>query len=194
MKSVPKIFIIVFLITIFSCEQLFRENEKPINPSDIHWELPTESNTVFENMTDAFQYREYDSYIKCFSDSASNNGVKFIFIPTATVDNPDKFLNWGRVEELVFFQNILSSCSKDSIFQMNILDKIKLNSFGDSVQYNIEYEIKIHHDYDNLNNKFIGSANIMLMKNPQNYWVIYYFEDISISEVLPNWTDLKEYF
>ena len=61
-------------------------------------------------------------------------------------------------------------------------------------QYQINYEIKVHHNLDNLNNKFVGSANIWLMKNPQNYWVIYFFEDISTSDEFPNWTDLKEYY
>ena len=194
MKNIFKILLFLILLTMISCDSLLRDGEDPINPSDSHWNMPTESNVVFDNMTNAFQYREYESYIKCYSDSSMNNGIEFTFIPTATVDYPEKFENWGRAEELVYFRNMLSSCPIDSILGLNILGKEEINNTGDSIQYQISYEINVHHTLDNLNNKFVGSANIWLKKNSQNYWSIYYFEDISISDVLPSWTNLKEYY
>ncbi len=194
MKNVFKIFLSFILIMMISCDSLLRDSEKPIDPSNTHWEMPTESSVVFNNMINAFQYREYESYIKCYSDSTTNNGKEFIFVPTATVDYPEKFENWGRSEELAYFKNMLSSCPIDSTLEFSILKEEEINNIGDSIQYQINYEIKVHHNLDNLNNKFVGSANIWLMKNPQNYWVIYFFEDISTSDEFPNWTDLKEYY
>ncbi len=195
MNIFSKIFLfLISSIIIISCDSLLRDSEKPNDPSDTHWKMPTESNVVFDNMSNAFKYRESESYVKCYSDSSINNSEEFVFIPTATVDNPEKFTNWGREEENVYFENMLSSCSIDSILEFNVLEEEEIINTGDSIQYQINYEIKIHHNFDNLNNKFIGSANVRLIKNHLNYWVIYYFEDISISDDLPNWTDLKEYY
>lgn len=180
------------VLVLISCEGLMREAEAPKRPSQDHFVIPTEPHIVFGNLENAFSYREYDVYSRCFSDSSSS-GRSFHFepAPVKAVVFPEE---WTVQNEVIYFQELLSATPEDSLLLLEITnDDIPANDEGDSVSYQIDYHIIAQHSRQGYDNEFNGRSFVKLTRNNQNYWVIYYWQDISVSTDA-TWSDLKAYF
>ncbi|MBW6458768.1 MAG: hypothetical protein K0B52_06360, partial [FCB group bacterium] len=68
---------------LFACEGLMRNAEAPRNPAGDHFIPPTSPGIVFQNLENAFHYRESTIYGRCFADSLTA-GKNYRFEP-ATV-------------------------------------------------------------------------------------------------------------
>jgi hypothetical protein len=184
--------IILIALTLVSCEGLMRGSEPPEKPSVDHFIPPTDAGTVFLNLENAFTYREYDIYTRCLADSITA-GKDFTFeaAPVKAVTFP---LDWDRQDEELFFQELLAACPKDSLFMLNITnDDVPDSDEGDTISYQINYNIIANHTRQGIDKTFTGRSYIKLIRNNQNYWVIYYWQDIPVSTDA-TWSDLKAYF
>lgn len=169
-----------------------RGSEAPHRPSIDHFIPPTDAVSVFANLENAFTYRESDIYIRCLSDSISS-GHTFHFLPS-----PVKAIAfphpWGYQEEELFFQELLAACPKDSLLMLSITnDDVPDSDEGDTISYQINYQISVHHNRGDIDKNYEGRSYIKLIRNNQNYWVIYYWQDIPVS-TKATWSDLKAYF
>ncbi|MCF7832247.1 MAG: hypothetical protein K9N05_01555 [Candidatus Marinimicrobia bacterium] len=178
-------------VLLTSCEGLMRGSERPRRPSVDHFIPPTDPGLVFSNLENAFTYREYDIYSRCLSDSLTS-GREFHFdpAPVKAAFPPD----WNVQSEELFFQELLAACPNDSLLILSITnDDVPDNDEGDTISYQINYNIVAHHTRQGVDRLFNGRSYIKLIRNNQNYWVIYYWQDIPISTDA-TWSDLKAYF
>lgn len=193
MKAIKYIVYSLCLLTFLTgCEALMRGSEPPQRPSVDHFIPATNVGSVFKNLENAFAYREYDIYTRCLSDSMSS-GHSFHFIPSPVkaIAFPSP---WGFQEEELFFQELLAACPKDSLLLLSISnDDVPDSDEGDTISYQINYQISAHHDRGDIDKYYEGRSYIKLIRNNQNYWVIYYWQDIPVSTEA-TWSDLKAYF
>lgn len=169
-----------------------RGSEPPERPSVDHFLPPTDAGTVFRNLENAFYYREYDIYTRCLSDSiTSARSFEFHPAPVKTVSFPP---DWDKQDEELFFQELLAACPNDSLLILTISnDDIPDSDEGDTISYQINYSIIANHTRQGIDKEYNGRSFIKLIRNNQNYWVIYYWQDIPVSTDA-TWSDLKAYF
>ncbi|MCK4812840.1 MAG: hypothetical protein KAT14_02775 [Candidatus Marinimicrobia bacterium] len=182
----------LLILLIVSCEGLMRDAEAPRRPSEDHFIPPTNPGLVFTNLENAFYYREYDIYGRCFSDS-STSGKIYRFDPALVkaVSFPPQ---WNVQNEESYFQGLIAACPSDSLLLLSITnDDIPDSDDGDSVSYQINYNLIANHTRQGIDRVFRGRSYIKLVRNNQNYWVIYYWQDIPVSTDA-TWSDLKAYF
>jgi len=72
-------------------------------------------------------------------------------------------------------------------------DDVPDSDEGDTISYQINYNIIANHTRQGIDKQFNGRSYIKLIRNNQNYWVIYYWQDIPVSTDA-TWSDLKAYF
>jgi hypothetical protein len=88
----------------------------------------------------------------------------------------------------------LAACPNDSLLLLTITnDDMPDSDEGDTISYQINYQINAAHTRHGIDREFKGRSYIKLIRNNQNYWVIYYWQDIPISTDA-TWSDLKAYF
>lgn len=194
MNKIFKICVFAFAASTFfiSCEGLMRGTEPPERPSVDHFVPPTDPGLVFSNLENAFTYREYDIYTRCLADTfSSGRSYRFDPAPVKTVTFPP---DWNVQDEELFFQELLASCPEDSLLMLTISnDDIPDSDEGDTISYQINYNIVANHTRQGIDREFNGRSYIKLIRNNQNYWVIYYWQDIPVSTDA-TWSDLKAYF
>ncbi len=181
-----------FGVLLTSCEGLMRGSEPPRRPSVDHFVPPTDPGLVFSNLENAFLYREYDIYTRCLSDSlTSGKAYHFSAAPVKAVVFPP---DWNIQSEELYFQELLAACPNDSLLMLSITnDDVPDSDEGDTISYQINYNIIANHTRQGVDKQFNGRSYIKLIRNNQNYWVIYYWQDIPISTDA-TWSDLKAYF
>jgi len=186
------IFLLCLLPLLFSCEGLMRNAETPRNPAGDHFIPPTNPGIVFQNLENAFHYRESTIYNRCFADSLTS-GKNYRFEPAmvkAVVFPP----GWTVNDEEQYFQQLLAACHSDSLLSLNITnDEIPGSDEGDSIAYQINYNIIARHNRQGVDKIFNGQSHIKLVRNNHNYWVIYYWQDMALSSDA-TWSDLKTFF
>ena len=191
-KIINIILLIILTVFISSCEGLMRGSEPPERPSVDHFIPPTNPGTVFLNLENAFTYREYDIYSRCLADSLTAGiTYKFEAAPVKAVTFP---YDWDKQDEELSFQELLAACPTDSLFVLTISnDDVPDSDVGDTISYQINYNIIANHTRQGIDKLFNGRSYIKLIRNNQNYWVIYYWQDIPVSSDA-TWSDLKAYF
>jgi len=189
-----KYILIPLIIGVFltSCEGLMRGSEPPRRPSVDHYIPPTDPGLVFSNLENAFSYRESDIYTRCLSDSLTSGKVyHFSAAPVKAVVFPP---DWNIQSEELYFQELLASCPTDSLLMLTITnDDVPDSDEGDTISYQINYNIIANHTRQGIDKEFNGRSYIKLIRNNQNYWVIYYWQDIPVS-TNATWSDMKAYF
>lgn len=187
----PAILLLLGLL-LTGCEFLMRDSEAPRRPSEDHFIPPTNPGIVFSNLENAFSYRDHETYGRCFSDSTIS-GFTYRFQP-AVVKAVVFPAYWDAASEKRYFQELLSACPRDSLLLLEISnDDIPESDDGDSVAYQINYQIMAHHTRQGIDRSFKGRSYIKLARDNRNYWVIYFWQDIPISTDA-SWSDLKAYF
>jgi hypothetical protein len=189
---IANIVLMALLLSLWGCEFLMRDSETPRRPSEDHFIPPTSPEIVFTNLENAFTYREYDIYGRCFSDSLnSGKTYRFLAAPVKAAVFP---ASWDSGNEEQYFQELLAACPKDSLLLLQIShDDVPESDEGDSVAYQIDYLIKAHHTRQGIDKEYRGRSYIKLVRDNSHYWVIYYWQDIAVSDEA-TWSDLKAYF
>ncbi len=190
-------FFIVFLSALLpSCGDLLgvRDPEPPDRPTESHWIPATTPDVVIENLKQAFVNREFETYMKCLSDTTSYNLPAFRFKPSAvsSVKYPGKFDTWSSTDEQIWFQSVLAASPPDSLFKLTLTEDEPFVESLDTVEYQFTYALDIHHNRQGPPSRYEGKGVFKMIRDSRNYWLIYYWEDISTGE--PDWTDLKALF
>lgn len=184
---------IIACALLAGCEGLMRDVETPRNPSDDKFLIPTSAASVLQNLENAFIYRDYSIYMRCFVDSSlSDKRYTFHSSPVKSINFS---LNWTILDEENYFRELLSSCPNDSSLSLILSDHdVPDSDDGDSLQYQIDYQIYAGHTRGGIDHLYRGSGVFRLVRDNRNYWVIYDWQDIPESGTLATWSDLKAYF
>jgi hypothetical protein len=188
--------ILLSSLVIAGCEDFLgmREPEPPIRTNPLHWAPAASPQSLLTNMSNAFKYREYESYIRCLADSAEGS-QSFRFFPTAQSQLlfPGRFDGWNLDSELGYFQNLLSAIPADSQLVLLLTEEEPYSEINDTIHYQLLYEIKAGHMRSGISQDFRGRLTWRLVKNASNYWVISRWDDESLHQYA-SWSELKALF
>jgi len=166
-----------------------REPEPSNNQSG--WISPTETDILIENLRSAVKQPNTSNYERCF------NPEKFIFVPEPTVaGGPDGiFKNWTFADERAYFINLSNNIISTSLNSLEFTNTKILNTFNftiDSVEYTADYELTLYQTDTLSTNK--GNLRFILVRNDNNEFYIYSWQDNKVNDTIPSWTDLKANF
>lgn len=186
----------LMLPVVFACDNLLgvREAEPPEHQQQLHWIPATAPTTLITNMQNAFSYREYETYLNCLTDTLLQ-GQSFRFNPSTSTQIlfPESFDTWSLLNEQTYFQSMLAAVPGDSSFGILISEEEPYIDQGDTIQYQLLYEINIHHTRTGIPVFYTGHMIWYLTKDPSSYWVISRWDDMPLSSE-PTWSELKAYF
>jgi hypothetical protein len=132
--------------------------------------------------------------MKCLSDTHNYNLPAFRFQPStvSSIKYPGKFDAWSPADEQVWFQSLLAACPPDSLLNVTITEDEPFVESQDTVEYQFTYVLDVHHNREGPPTYYEGKGVFKMVRDSRNYWLIYFWEDISTGE--PGWTDLKALF
>ncbi|HDR05182.1 MAG TPA: hypothetical protein ENN84_08065 [Candidatus Marinimicrobia bacterium] len=188
--------ILASLLLLAACDDFLgvRDPEPPIRTNPLHWTPATSPQILLTNMANAFQYREYETYMHCLADT-TQSGQSYQFIPSAQskVLYPGRFDGWNLSSELNYFQNFLSAVPADSQLYLILTEEEPYSETGDTLNCQLLYEIRAGHTRSGIHREFQGRLTWRLVKNAANYWVICRWDDESLHQ-FSGWSELKALF
>ncbi len=188
---------VLLFILLTACVNPFttREPEPPDQQNSSYFKSPVTVEIVFENLANAIQNRNIESYIRSFVDSTRSN-ERFTFIPDQGVaaTNPSIFVNWGLADERRYLTQLLQSTPADSGRILRFLEPNK-NEGPKSATITQNYELIVHHTRQSENLPVVvrGQAKFWLEINDTGDWAIFQWEDYTNGDD-PPWSKLKASF
>lgn len=184
---------IILTFTLAGCD-LFttRPPEAPDVPR-FNYLQPVDVSSVITNLVNSVSTKSTQYYIKSFSDSVKN-GKNFQFVANAEAVSKYASLafGWSLKDEEQYFNNIINKISKESSVTV-LFDDEQLVSFGDSAYLSANYSVTVPHNIQGLANVFSGKLQFKLLRDQQQLWTIYQWQDIKSGEST-TWSELKGYF
>lgn len=189
-----RLLILVFLPVFFAGCDIFstRPPESPDVPR-FNYLQPVDVNSVITNMINSITTKSTQYYLKSFSDS-TKNGKSFQYIANAEAVSKYAVLvsGWSMKDEEQYLNNIINKIPKESAISIT-LDQQQLVSFGDSAYLSANYNMTVPHNIQGLANVYSGKLQFKLLRDKQQLWTIYQWQDIKSGEVA-TWSELKGYF
>jgi hypothetical protein len=169
-----------------------RSPESPDVPR-FNYLQPVDVTSLVTNFINSTSTKSTQYYLKSFSDSVKN-GRSFQFVASAEAISKYASLafGWSVKDEEQYFNNILNKIPKESSINLSI-DEQQLVSFGDSAYISAKYSLIIPHNIQGLANVFSGKMQFKLIRDSQQLWTIYQWQDIKSGESA-TWSELKGYF
>lgn len=187
-----KFFLILFLITISSCDVFeTRQPEEP-NTGRTDFVTPTTPENLFSNLKSALKEKVVENYLQCLSDPGISD-EPFEFIPSATsLQNYPSLSDWNREAERQYFNNLKTGTTEGSAILLELFNEFQ-NIQGNSATFQNDYRLIITPTDEAIPTEYRGSVIFNILLDSRNYWVINSWEDIGI-EGYPSWSDLKGRF
>jgi hypothetical protein len=154
---------------------------------------PVDVASVVTNLINSVSTKSTQYYIKSFSDSIKN-GKSFQFIANAEAVSKYASLayGWSLKDEEQYLNNIINKIPKESSVTL-FFDEEQLISFGDSAYLSTNYSVTVPHNIQGLANVFSGKLQFKFIRDKQQLWTIYQWQDIKSGESA-TWSELKGYF
>ena len=185
-----KVFLILFLLTLISCDVF--ETRNPESPQDTrsNYTTPLTRETLISNLINSFSDKNAENYKKSFA-TAPSSSVLFTFVPTGSAFNLYPIWeDWSVDDEFRYFTNLVNSTPSQYPINLSLSNELfSPLSNGEGFLYTADYFIsvpKLNTDPD----IYRGNLKFNITTDINNFWVIYYWEDSPENESL-SWSDLK---
>jgi len=191
----PKSFLIVLpLITLlYGCELFTARNpETPIEPRS-NFQPALSSEIVLKNLVNSLNEKNTQNYLACLTGSSFVK-LNYVFSPSAEAISkfPIFSEDWTLLNEEQYLNNIIAKIPEDIPITLSLQDTSRTIQ-GDSVFYSAKYSLNVPHNDVNIPNNFQGELKFKLIRDSQNIWSIFFWQDIKTS-ANPSWSELKGVF
>ncbi len=187
MKTVCKIFISIFLITVSGCE-LFQVRE-PEDPDETKssFRVPVEPAAVIQNLINSFKDKNSNDYKKNLSSGLPLVNRDFFFVPSGNVSSIFP-IDWHVDDEFQYFNNLVTKSPESVPITLSFTGEI-YDVRADSALYTAQYSISV--PVLNSDPKiYQGSLKFTMTRDINSAWIIYFWEDIA-NQGFKSWSDLK---
>jgi len=179
------------VVLLSSCFKVREPEPSNTQYSQSGWNSPTEIGILVENLSSAVTQPNISNYERCF------NPEKFIFEPEPTVPGGSDgiFTDWTFADESAYFINLSNNIISTSLNSLVFTNTKILNTVGftiDSVEYTADYELILYQTDTISTNK--GNLRFVLVRNDNNEFYIYSWQDNKVNDSIPSWTELKANF
>jgi len=189
MKNFGKIFLIVSVIFLSSCEFLQTRDAETPNTTRDDFLPATSPQILFENLKNSFKNKVTENYISCFVD-ASFSSKQFVFVPTASASVIfPVFQNWNLNSERDYFNSLVNTLPNETPIILS-LSELGETQYGDSAVFDFSYTINLNYENENLANVYQGNLKFTVVLDSRQQWVISRWIDFE-QDAMPSWSDLK---
>ena len=184
-----KIFSILFLLALVSCDVF--ETRSPESPQNTrsNYTTPLSRETLISNLINSFSDKNAENYKKSFAMAPELTPNEFTFVPTGQALNLYQIWEgWNVDDEFRYFTNLINSTPTQYPINLSLSNEL-YSPINDGFIYTADYFIsvpKLNADPE----IYKGSLKFNLTTDINNFWVIYYWEDIPESGS-QSWSDLK---
>jgi len=191
MTKISKFVLYSIVALLSSCFNVREPEPTNIQSNQSGWLSPTEPDILIENLSSAVTQPNTSNYERCF------NSEKFIFVPEPTVADIHFgiFENWTFSDESAYFINLSNNIIPAPLNSLVFTNPKILNTVDftiDSVEYTADYELTLYLTDTLSANK--GNLRFILVRNDNNEFYIYSWQDNKVNDTIPSWTDLKANF
>jgi hypothetical protein len=163
------------LLLLIGCTNPFTTRDveiPPINQGTSTFDLPTTVDVVFSNLKYALIEKNPANYMRCLIDSALVPETKFVFIPDQNIQ-VERFANWSIESERDYFTRLSNEESTITVeFDHPVVIENLATAETEPFSYHIRLTPKNGSPVD-----FRGLARMKLVRNKNEEWSIYYWED-----------------
>lgn len=188
-----KILIIIPLIFMIGCE-LFtaRDPEPPVEPRST-FQPALSSDIVLTNLVYSLSERNTQNYLACLTGNSFQK-LNYTFVPSAEAISkfPIFLEEWSLLNEEQYLNNIIAKIPEETPITLSLQDTVRTIQ-GDSVFYSARYILTVPHNDVNKPTSFQGELKFKLLRDAQNFWSIFFWQDIKTSAT-PSWSELKGVF
>jgi hypothetical protein len=186
MKKIIYLFLIYMLV---SCDLLTTRNPEPPNTLANNNIPATNPDSLIKNFKSSIENKILENYVSCFVDTAYLKR-KFRFIPSAGSASQYQVLNgWNIESEKQYFQNQIIKAVSGTSIALTLSNQLN-TQFGDSADYQFDYNLAITSNDQNINGNYSGSADFKVLRDTRNQWVIVDWTDVRKGNFI-SWSDLK---
>ena len=183
-----KLFTILFLLTLVSCDVFVTRNPESPENARSNYTTPLTRETLISNLINSFSDKNAENYKKSFAIAPASSNV-FTFVPTGAAFNLYQIWeDWSVDDEFRYFTNLANSTPAQYPINLSLSNEL-YSPINDGFLYTADYIIsvpKLNADSE----IYEGSLKFNLTIDINNFWVIYYWEDIPKSGS-QSWSDLK---
>ena len=177
-------------ITVLNCTNPFatRDVEMPAdNQVSSTFNLPTSVDVVFSNLKYALTEKNAANYMRCLVDTSLVQETPFIFVPDQNIQI-ERFANWSLESERDYFTRLANEDSKISV---EFAEPIVIENIATAETEAFSYRIRITYRTGN-SVDYRGMARMKLVRNRNEEWAIFYWEDRREETTVENtWSLLK---
>ncbi len=181
---------LAFSLTVLTCTNPFttRDVEMPAdNFGSSTFDLPTSVDVVFSNLKYALTEKNAANYMRCLVDTSLVQETQFIFIPDQNIQI-ERFANWSLESERDYFTRMANEDSKISV---ELAEPIIVENIATAETEPFNYAIRITYRTGNPVD-YRGVARMKLIRNRNEEWAIFYWEDRREEATVENtWSLLK---
>ncbi|MHC1737035.1 MAG: hypothetical protein AB9882_03370 [Ignavibacteriaceae bacterium] len=185
--------IIPLILIIYGCELFTARNPEPPNEPRSNFQPALSSEIVLKNLVNSLSDKNTQNYLSCLTGSSFSK-LNYSFIPSAEAISkfPIFSEDWNLLNEEQYLNNIIAKMPEDIPITLSFQDTLRTIQ-GDSVFYSAKYSLSVPHNDVNIPNNFQGELKFKLIRDSQNIWSIFFWQDIKTS-ANPSWSELKGVF
>lgn len=185
--------IILLILTICGCELFTARNPEPPNEPRSNFQPALSSEIVLKNLVNSLSDKNTQNYLSCLTGSSFQK-LNYAFIPSAEAISkfPIFSEDWNLLNEEQYLNNMIAKIPEDIPITLTLQDTLRTIQ-GDSVFYSAKYSLNVPHNDINIPNNFQGELKFKLIRDSQNIWSIFFWQDIKTSSN-PSWSELKGVF
>lgn len=192
--GVKKIVLILLIFSFIGCD-IFK-TRTPENPVQVRtkWTPTTTVDILIDNLKSSLNEKSTENYLRCLIDSITTNR-NFVFIPASEsyAIYPNLFMNWGVLNERIYFENVKSRLKENSGMTLSLYNEERGTVQGDSLIYAADYQLLVDHSLEDMPKKFEGHLQFTLFRDFKGEWAIITWKDMKKNES-KTWSDLKGRF
>ena len=191
--SKSQLIIIPLILVIYGCELFTARNPEPPNEPRSNFQPALSSDIVLKNLVNSLSDKNTQNYLSCLTGSSFLK-LNYSFLPSAEAISkfPIFSEDWNLLNEEQYLNNIIAKIPEDIPITLSLQDTLR-TILGDSVLYSAKYSLSVPHNDINIPNNFQGELKFKLIRDSQNIWSIFYWQDIKTSSS-PSWSELKGVF
>ncbi len=182
--------VLIFVLMVSACTNPFTTRDveiPPVNQGGATFDLPTSVDVVFSNLKFAITEKNPANYMRCLVDTALVGQFEFLFVPDQNIQ-VERFANWTLDNERNYFTRLANEASSIAFeFDQPVIIENITTAETEPFTYLIRITPRTGTPVE-----YQGVARMKLVRNINEEWSIFYWEDRRMDPAMENtWSLLK---
>jgi len=181
---------LILYMALYGCTNPFTTRDvemPPINQGSSTFDLPTSVDVVFRNLKYAIIEKNPANYMRCLVDTSLVGQTQYVFVPDQNIQ-VERFANWTLDSERNYFTRL---ANEESAIAVEFEQPVIIENITTAETEPFAYLIRIT-PKTGIPSEYRGVARMKLIRNENEEWSIFYWEDRRLEPTNENsWSLLK---